>query len=190
MLFSSFESSTVEGLSYLADWITKEEEQDLLTHIEALSFSEVRMHGVIAKRMVVHFGWNYGYDSWKITPAIPFPSWLLPVRERVATLINVPPKAVEEVLISRYAPGAGIGWHRDAPMFGPSVVGVSLAGTCRMRFQRQIGPRRSAAEIQLAPRSAYILKDAARFQWQHSIPPTKELRYSITFRTIKVKPEE
>jgi len=190
MLLSSFESSTVQGLSYLADWITKNEEQDLLTHIEVLSFSEVRMHGVTAKRKVAHFGWNYGYDSWKVTPSDPIPLWLLPIRERAATLINVPPEVVEEVLISRYAPGAGIGWHRDAPMFGPSVVGISLAGTCRMRFQRQIGLRKSSAEIQLAPRSAYILKDAARFQWKHSIPPTKELRYSITFRTIRAKIEK
>jgi len=190
MLFASFESNTVQGFWYLSDWITKDEEQDLLTHIEVLSFSEVHMHGATAKRKVVHFGWNYGYDSWQITTADPIPPWLLPVRERAATLINIPPKAVEEVLISRYAPGAGIGWHRDAPMFGPSVVGVSLAGTCRMRFQRQIGLRKSSAEIQLAPRSAYILKDAARFQWKHSIPPTKELRYSITFRTIRAKIEK
>lgn len=190
MLFSSFESSTVPGLSYLANWITTEEEQELLTHIEVLSFSEVRMHGVTAKRKVVHFGLSYGYDSWNVTPSDPIPPWLLPIRERAATLINVPTEAVEEVLISRYAPGAGIGWHRDAPIFGPSVLGVSLAGTCRMRFRRQIGLMRSAAEAQLAPRSAYILKDAARFQWQHSIPPTKELRYSITFRTIRVQPEK
>jgi len=188
MLFPSFESSTVQGFRYVTDWITTEEEQDLLTHIEALSFSDVRMHGVTAKRKVVHFGWNYGYDSWRIDPTDPIPSWLLPVRERAATLINVPPEAVEEVLVTRYAPGAGIGWHRDAPMFGPSLVGVSLAGTCRMRFQRQIGLRRSTTEIQLAPRSAYVLQEAARFQWQHCIPPIKEFRYSITFRTIRAKP--
>src|SRR5690349_15414675 len=109
MLFSSFESSTVQGLSYLADWITTEEEQDLLAHIDAFSFSEVRMHGATAKRKVVHFGWNYGYDSWRIEPTDPIPPWLLPVRERAATLISVPPETVEEVLISRYAPGAGIG---------------------------------------------------------------------------------
>lgn len=190
MVFPSFESSTVQGLSYLADWIITEEEQDLLTHIEALSFSEVRMHGATAKRQVVHFGWNYGYDSCQIVPTDPIPPWLRPIKERAAAVIAVPAEAVEEVLVTRYAPGAGIGWHRDAPMFGPLVVGLSLAGTCRMRFQRQIDMTRSVAEIKLAPRSTYILQGAARFQWQHSIPPTKELRYSITFRTIRAKPEK
>lgn len=189
MLFSAFESSVVQGLRYVADWITTEEQQDLLAHTETLSFSEVRMHGVTAKRKVVHFGWNYGYDSWRIEPTDPVPPWLWPIRERAAALIAVPAEAIEEVLVSRYAPGSGIGWHRDAPMFGPSVVGLSLAGTCRMRFQRQVGPARNTTEIQLAPRSVYVLAGAARFQWQHSIPPTKELRYSITFRTIRTKPE-
>jgi hypothetical protein len=49
--------------------------------------------------------------------------------------------------------------------------------------------KRSIAELLLAPCSAYILAETALFQWQHSIPPTKELRYSITFRTIGAKPE-
>jgi DNA oxidative demethylase len=189
MLSSPSQLSEIQGLRYLPQWITTQEEQELHAHIHVLSFSEVRMHGVTARRQVVHFGWSYGYDSWQITPTIPIPSWLSPIRERAASLIGVPAEAVEEVLISRYAPGAGIGWHRDAPIFGPSVVGLSLAGTCRMRFQRKMGTKRSIAEVSLAPCSAYILAGTSRFQWQHSIPPTKELRYSITFRTIQAKPE-
>jgi alkylated DNA repair dioxygenase AlkB len=174
-----------EGFDYRTDWITAEEEQRLMTHVEALSFSDVRMHGVIAKRKVVHFGWDYGYDSWTISPTEPIPDWLLPLQMRAAQLILVPPEAMQEVLVSRYEPGAGIGWHRDAPMFGPAVVGLSLAGTCRMRFQRTLRGKRDTAEAVLSPRSAYVLAGAARFLWQHSIPPTKQLRYSITFRTLK-----
>jgi hypothetical protein len=37
--------------------------------------------------------------------------------------------------------------------------------------------------LELAPRSAYMLHDEARWGWQHHVPPTKVLRYSITFRT-------
>ena len=143
------------------------------------------MHGVIAKRQVVHFGWDYGYDSWTISPAEPIPEWLLPLRVRAALRMRVPAEAIQEVLVTRYEPGAGIGWHRDAPMFGPVVLGVSLVGTCRMRFQRTIGGSRHTAEAVLRPRSSYMLAGAARFVWQHCIPPAKELRYSITFRTLK-----
>ena len=162
-----------------------EDENYLLLQIEQLSFFEVRMHGVAAKRRVVHFGWDYGYDSWTIKRTESIPDWLMPLRTRAGALMGVSAEAVEEVLVTRYEPGAGIGWHRDAPMFGPTVVGVSLAGTCRMRFQRQVGGERHTAEAILAPRSCYLLAGGARLQWQHSIPPTKELRYSVTFRTLQ-----
>jgi alkylated DNA repair dioxygenase AlkB len=36
----------------------------------------------------------------------------------------------------------------------------------------------------LTPRSRYVLAGAARSFWQHSIPPTKDVRYSMTFRTL------
>ena len=65
------------------------------------------------------------------------------------------------------------------------VAGVSLLGQARMRL-RPYPPRpgqRALHTLELEPRSAYLLRDAARWRWQHAISPTKELRYSITFRT-------
>ncbi|HEU4683399.1 MAG TPA: alpha-ketoglutarate-dependent dioxygenase AlkB [Nitrospira sp.] len=177
-------SGPPHGFRYLPDWLTAEEEQDLLRQVGTLSFSDVRMHGVTARRKVVHFGWDYGYESWRISRTDLVPAWLRPLQDRVARLIQTSAAALEEVLVTRYDPGAGIGWHRDAPMFGPTVVGVSLAGPCRMRFQRKERGTKEQAEILLDRRSAYILSGAARWQWQHSIPPTKALRYSITFRTV------
>lgn len=174
-----------DGFEYRAEWITVEEEQYLLAHLESLSFADVRMHGVIAKRKVVHFGWDYRYDSWTISPTEPIPQWLLPFRLRAADVMRVSMEAIQEVLITRYEPGAGIGWHRDAPMFGPRVLGVSLVGSCRMRFQRTVNGKRQTAEAVLSPRSLYVLTGAARFSWQHAIPPGKEWRYSVTFRTLK-----
>lgn len=180
-----FEPSLPSGFQYLPDWIAQSEEGELLDNIQSLSFNEIRMHGVVAKRQVVHFGWDYGYESWRIVPTRPIPQWLTPLRDRTAALAGMPAEAFEEVLINRYAPGAGIGWHRDAPMFGPLVVGISLLGACRLRFQRVQDGQRETAVCLLAPRSAYVLGGTARSSWQHSIPPTKELRYSITFRTVR-----
>ncbi|MCC2642215.1 MAG: tobX [Nitrospira sp.] len=144
------------------------------------------MHGVVAKRRVLHFGWLYGYESWQLTAGLPVPDWLLPLRDRVGALIGVPSIQLEEVLVTQYPPGAGIGWHRDAPMFGPEVVEVSFLAPCRFRFQRKRGEIRQVSERLLEPRSAYLLNGPARSAWQHSIPPAKALRYSITFRTLKV----
>ncbi|HVG01361.1 MAG TPA: alpha-ketoglutarate-dependent dioxygenase AlkB [Nitrospira sp.] len=175
----------LEGFRYLADFLSIVEEQELIGRMEAQTFEEVTMRGAVAKRKTRHFGWVYGYESWEITRGQPIPDWILPLRARIADLIQEPPEKIEEVLLSQYPAGAGIGWHRDAPMFGSKVVGVSLAGTCRFRFQRRRGEARDVLEYQLEPRSAYLMSGQARTLWQHSIPPTKAFRYSITFRTIK-----
>jgi DNA oxidative demethylase len=54
-----------------------------------------------------------------------------------------------------------------------------------LRFQRGKGEARRVWEVVLAPRSGYVLAGDARRSWQHSIRPTTELRYSITFRTLR-----
>ncbi len=143
------------------------------------------MRGQTARRTVLHFGYDYDYESWEVVPADPLPPALLWVRDRCAELAGLERDELEQTLVSRYPPGAGIGWHRDAPMFGPAVIGVSLLSTCRMRFQRRVGGERRVHDLELEPRSAYVLFGKARSAWQHSIPPTKELRYSITFRTLR-----
>jgi alkylated DNA repair dioxygenase AlkB len=133
---------------------------------------------------VAHFGWRYGYESWRIEPGPPIPGALLPLRTRAGALVGVPAEALAEVIVTRYPSGAGIGWHRDAPQFG-LVIGISLAGACRMRFQRgQLAARQTCA-VELAPRSAYVLDGEVRWAWQHTIPPTKAERFSITFRTLR-----
>jgi alkylated DNA repair protein (DNA oxidative demethylase) len=174
-----------EGLLYRDDFITPAEERQLLDEIEALDFRTVTMRGQTARRTVRHFGLDYDYESGELVPADPLPAPLLWLRDRCAALMEREPGDLVQILVSRYPPGAGIGWHRDAPMFGSRVAGVSLLAACRMRFQRTVAGVRSVAEIELAPRSAYLLAGKARWSWQHSIPATKALRYSITFRTLK-----
>ncbi len=172
------------GWHYRPDFITAAEETELLTRLVNVSWGEVRMHGVVAKRDVAHFGWDYGYESWALTPAPPLPQWLEPLRARAAALVSVPPDAFAEILITRYPPGASIGWHRDAPMFGPVVVGVSLGAPCVMRFRRGPVGERMVHQATLEPRSAYVLAGEARRSWQHSTRAVSDTRHSITFRTV------
>ena len=173
-----------EGLVYRPDFVPPDEEARLLGLLDGLEFHAVEMRGQTARRTVRHFGLNYDYESWRVTPGEPLPAALEGVRGQAAELADVAPDDLAETLVSRYPPGAGIGWHRDAPMFG-SVVGVSLGSACRMRFQRGKGDERRVWELELEPRSAYLLAGPVRTQWQHSIPATKGLRYSITFRTLR-----
>ena len=172
------------GFIYRPEFLSEVEERDLAAQIRVIAFSDVKMHGVVARRRTAHFGWLYGYETARIAPGPPIPEFLLPLRERVGELLGAAPDALAEILVTEYPPGAGIGWHRDAPMFDV-VAGVSLLGACRFRFERGKSAERETLAVTLAPRSVYLLTGEARAAWRHSIPPMKEPRYSVTFRTLR-----
>jgi alkylated DNA repair dioxygenase AlkB len=181
------------GFFYRPAFVTAAEERQLVAEIERLEFKRVEMRGGVARRRIVHFGWTYGYYSRRTKPGNPLPAFLRPLRERAAAWAAVPPEAFAEALVTEYAPGATIGWHRDAPLFGDVIAGVSLSGAGRMRFrpyvspkdQRGLPPRRASHDVELEPRSAYLISGEARRDFEHSIPAVASLRYSITFRTLR-----
>jgi alkylated DNA repair protein (DNA oxidative demethylase) len=177
-------SSTPEGLIIQYEFLQLDEESRLIDFIRTLSFGDVRMHGVTAKRRVAQFGFHYSFDSFRLTPARELPPELLTVRDRAAAVALIDSAEFAEALVTEYPPGAGIGWHRDAPVFG-IVAGISLGASCRMRFQKGAGPDRITSAVELPPRSIYLLTGPARKEWQHTIPAVKQTRYSITFRTLK-----
>jgi DNA oxidative demethylase len=177
-------SEEPEGLVYQPELLSGEEEKLLLERLASVRFDPIVLHGRAARRTGRHYGLDYDYEARTPQPGEPLPDWILPVRERAAELAGHDPDELVEVLVQRYPPGSTIGWHRDAPAFG-TVVGVSLGGASRLRFQRGKGDDRRVWEVLLEPRSGYVLAGKARTSWQHSIPPTKELRYSITFRTLR-----
>jgi alkylated DNA repair protein (DNA oxidative demethylase) len=173
-----------EGIVYRPELLSAEEEQDLLREFETLRFDPIVLHGQAAKRTGRHYGLDYDYESRTPKPGEPVPDWLLPARARAAELAGVEPEELAEILVQHYPPGATIGWHRDAPAFD-KVVGLSLGGSSRLRFQRGKREKRRVWEVALEPRSGYVLQGEARRSWEHSIPPAKERRYSITFRTLR-----
>ena len=174
------------GLLFEPEIMTAIEELAFLEVIKTLPFGAFRMHGVDAKRRVVRFGLHYVAGSAAMTSASDFPLSLEPLRERAAAAAGVPTRILSESLVTEYAPGAGIGWHCDSPPFG-IVTGISFGGNCRMRFQRGDGQQRLTWSLDLPPRSLYVMSGIAREEWQHSIPPMKEARWSITFRTLKTR---
>lgn len=176
-----------EGLVYRRDFISADEERELIAEIDRHEFQEVRMRGQVARRTVLHFGWDYDYDGWKIYPTTLPPPLLRALADRAAEAAGIQPESLEQFLVMRYPPGATIGWHRDAPMFGTPVIGVSLLYPCAMKFRRAQGEGFEQYTQLLEPRSLYILGGAARSEWQHSIPAIKGLRYSITMRTVRTR---
>lgn len=178
--------SLPDGLVYVDEFITPAEEKELLTAIEALPLQEARYKGYTAKRRIASFGSQYAFDRNERLPAPPLPPFLVSLRGKAADWLAIPAQAFAHALVTEYHAGTPLGWHRDVPDF-EQIVGISLAAEARMRFRPypyDNSKKREMFALDLAPRSAYVLQRAARWGWQHSIPPTKSLRYSITFRTL------
>jgi alkylated DNA repair dioxygenase AlkB len=180
------ESSAPAGLIFAPEFLTESEERDLLAFIQEVEFRTLQMHGVTAKRRIKQYGWHYAFESFRLTPADPIPAEFTSIASRSAALAGIDAAEWAEVLVTEYTAGAGIGWHRDAPAFG-LVAGISLAGACRMRFQTGTGATRRTHAIELPARSIYLLTGEVRTRWQHMIPATRALRYSITFRTLRTR---
>jgi DNA oxidative demethylase len=184
------------GFHLRRELLDADEEAALLDAVGRLEFSRVAMRGGVAKRRTVHYGWTYGYTARTTEPGVPIPEFLLPLRARAAEWAGIDAGAFGEALVTEYPAGAGIGWHRDAPMFGDIIAGVSLGSACTMKFRPYVSPkdlapghlrpaRRSMHAVQLPGRSGYLITGVARRDYEHSIPEAKGLRYSITFRTIR-----
>ncbi|MER9614229.1 alpha-ketoglutarate-dependent dioxygenase AlkB [Mesorhizobium sp. M0207] len=173
-----------EGFRYQPELITPDEEAALASQLATLPFQPFDFYGHLANRRVVGFGLRYDYDRGEVVEAPPIPGFLLPLREKVAAFARLPAETFVQVLINEYRPGAGIGWHRDKPHF-EAVAGVSLLAACSFRLRRKNGTRWDRKTVTVDPRSAYLMTGAARNEWEHSIPPVAEHRYSITLRTLR-----
>jgi alkylated DNA repair protein (DNA oxidative demethylase) len=171
------------GLTYVPHFIDEREEKKLLEQIKLLDWQNIVLFEKTAKRRVVHFGLNYTYNTRQVMPTKPPPSFLHGLIQRCADYLQLPSSELAEVLITEYSLGAGIGWHRDAFVFD-KVVGISLGSACEIRF-RERKNKKHQVKLKLAPRSLYFLTETMRWHWEHSIFPVKEVRYSITLRTLK-----
>lgn len=175
-----------DGLVHEPAFLDENEEARLLATVRALPVTESRYRGYLAKRRTASFGYGYDFATNRMQPAPPLPEFLLPVRAKAAAWIGIPEARFVQGLVTEYRPSTPIGWHRDVPQF-ESVVGISLAGACRLRFRPYPPPKdwpRHAFTLALAPRSAYQLQRDIRWCWQHAIPEVPEERWSITFRTL------
>jgi len=189
---SLFELSTnvPEGFFYKRNFVSATEEQELIKQIQKLSLVSFKYYQFTGKRRTASFGWQYEFGRDEITRASDMPEFLMQLRERAGKLFEIDADSLVQASIVEYPVGAPIGWHRDIPQFG-IIIGVSLGAVCRMRLReyRRRGPKASrradGVSIELQPRSIYLMSGPSRQLWQHSIPPVKELRYSIVMRTLR-----
>lgn len=177
--------SLAPGFRYEPDLLSEVAQNALIAEVKNLPLKAFDFHGFKANRRVISYGWRYDFSSQRLAQIEPVPEWLLPLREVVAQFAGGPAEDFAQVLISEYAPGAGIGWHKDKAVFD-RIVGVSLAAACPLRLRKATGDGKwKRAQQELMPRSMYLLAGEAKTDWEHSIAPVALLRYSLTFRTVK-----
>lgn len=178
------------GFCVRNEFLTADEEAELIDWFTDLPFEHSRLGEYTAKRRVIGFGWGYDFREQRLVEGPALPAFLQPLKRKVAKWLDIPAARVVEALITEYPPGAAIGWHRDNETF-EHIIGISLSGPCRLRLRprawRMRGKRRTKADVRqalLLPRSAYIMQGESRWEYQHSIARVSRLRYSITLRTL------
>ena len=181
-----FDAPLIAGLRYADGVIAAGEEELLIERLIETDLAPFRFHGWLGNRKTRSFGWRYDFDDASFAPTDPIPAWLLELRDSAAAFADLRPDDFVHVLVARYDPGAGIGWHRDRDVF-QQVVGISLAAPATLRFRRRRPGGFDRANLDVAPSSAYLLSGEARWDWEHSIVPGQTLRFSITFRTLSEK---
>jgi alkylated DNA repair dioxygenase AlkB len=175
------------GLKFTPDFIARDQEAALLAVAESLPLREARYKEYTARRRVYAYGSRFDFDEYKLAPRAigELPEPLARLREQLARWAGVASSDFVHVMISEYRQGTPLGWHRDAPDY-ELIVGVSLGSVARLRL-RPWPPEKAKKDdivaLELAPRSAYLMRGEARWGWQHSVPAVPALRYSVTMRT-------
>lgn len=184
----NLEKSDIPGLTYIPDFITRDEENALTAAIDAQPWLND------LKRRVQHYGYKYDYKARSVTKESrlgPLPDWIQPLAQKLQTghlFRNAPDQAI----VNEYLPGQGISAHIDCvPCFDDVIASLSLGSPAVMQFSKG----NEKQEIYLEPRSLIVLTGPARYEWQHAIPARKTdivngfkiergRRLSLTFRTV------
>jgi alkylated DNA repair dioxygenase AlkB len=176
-----------EGFSYYPAFISEAEEKHLLNAITNFKLHTFHFQGYEAKRKVASFGHDWSFETRTLSKGKEIPVLFDPLIEKVVNHIALKKEDVGELLITEYPVGAVINWHRDAPPFD-LIAGISLQTDCTFKlrpFEKARQNRSSIISIPVKRRSLYVMQGESRTNWQHSISPVKEVRYSITLRTLK-----
>jgi alkylated DNA repair dioxygenase AlkB len=172
------------GFRYAPDLFSPAAERGFVAQFETLPFKPFEFHGYQGNRRIVSYGYRYDYAGRTLRASEAMPEFLAPLREVASLFSGIAADKLEQALVTEYAPGAGIGWHRDKPMF-EDVVALSFLSPCVLRLRRQEGTGWLRQSALIAPRSGYLLHGSVRSEWEHSIVPMDVPRYSVTFRSFR-----
>ena len=173
----------VIGLSYIPNYITEQEETDIINLINE------QVWNTELTRRTQHYGYTYPYDTKDVLlPTTPIPYFMTYLSTRLSEEYAI---QFDQVIVNEYEPGQGISAHIDhKKLFDDTIISISMGSPCVMKFD-QINTNNSVEKI-LEPRSLLVLQGDSRYKWRHSIPSRKKdngiprnKRISLTFRKKK-----
>lgn len=173
----------VPGLALVPDFLDSATAAEAIAAMAALPLEPFRFQRWTGHRRVASFGWRYDFQEGGFAAAPPLPDWLAALRARAETVAGLDQGTLVQALLTHYPPGAGIGWHRDRPVFD-QVLGISLGAPATLRLRRRTAAGFERVQLPLPPNSLYRLTDAARWEWEHGIAPIEQPRWSITLRSL------
>ncbi len=175
------------GLIYRPDFLTPDEQADLRRDLSALEFHHDTFRNVTMKRSSAEFGFRYFANGRRIERAAPVPPFLRTVVDRCEQLGPAGTR-FNQVFVTRYPPGAGIGWHVDAPVFGDTIAGISLGATAKIQFS-SVKDAKQIVSLEVVGGSFYVMSGEARRLWKHRVVAAKQERISITCRFVDERQE-
>jgi alkylated DNA repair protein alkB family protein 8 len=184
-------SVVVPGLQILLDFVSAEEEVELLRCVESGSWDDGGPRKM--RRRVQHYGYAFDYRTIEIdrTPRNALPPPLDALRVRVRDALGFDPT---QLTVNEYEPGQGIKPHVDSPRsFGAHVVSLGLCAPTVFTMRRQAaaaaavaadrdrGPNGAGAGAGALPhklvvhprRALLVMTGDARSRWSHGIAARK-----------------
>lgn len=185
------EGSAPEGLYFNPDFISLEEEAELLKWLDSHKWENVNKSNPKSRR-VQQYGYGYGYRSHSLTPGPPMEGPILDLANRMKATGFIEPI---QCIVNEYYRDQGIAAHIDSKNFGPTVFNVSMGAPAILKFKRD----GEVFDCYLPPRSLVVMTGEARYSWTHEISSnltymhkgkkiTKPLDYrriSLTYRELK-----
>ncbi len=130
-------------------------------------------------------GASYTYSRTRFEPH-PWPSVLLPIRERLRDTLGVD---FNSVLANRYRSGRdAMGWHSDdEPELGPQPVIASVSLGAPRRFALKPRAEGGRLTLELPHGSLLVMRGDTQARYRHALPATArpvDERINLTFRRI------
>ena len=165
-------NNNMEGFIIKLDFISAEEEKDLLLLLET---EQKPKHASTRRNSVRRYGSKKPYNSNMVSESVP--EFFLPLQKKLVTegYLNDIPDAVS---VNEYLIGQGIEQHIDSVASGPIISILSLGSDAIMKFEQ----KEKSLSFDIPARSLIQLKGEARDKWTHGIEPVKNIRYSVVFR--------